>query len=118
MRMNPNGIAVLYDWDSVFLDRETFILGSAAVHFPVTWELDVPETPGISEVVAFVRDYQQARGKPFTRSELREVEAGATYARAYKARCEHAIDPGATRWRDSSRESLKRNGPLCFDRAS
>ncbi len=112
MRMDGDSIAVLYDWDSVFLDRETFVLGTAAAHFPVTWELDVPETPSIDEVAAFVREYEQARGAPFTRLELAEIEAAATYARAYKARCEHAIDPQSARWNGSSRESLLANGPL------
>src|SRR5262249_34320393 len=42
MRMGPQGIAVVYDWDAVFLDRETFVVGAAAAHFPMTWELDVP----------------------------------------------------------------------------
>ena len=69
------------------------------------------------EVVAFVREYEEARGAPFTRSELAEVAAAATYARAYKARCEHAIDRGGTRWRGSSRERLERDGPFRFDRA-
>jgi hypothetical protein len=117
MRMNPDRIAVIYDWDAVFLDHEAFIVGSAAAHFPVTWELDVPETPAIGEIAAFIREYEQARGAAFTTSELAEIEAGATYARAYKARCEHAIDPGATRWRGSSRESLQNNGPFQFNRA-
>jgi hypothetical protein len=116
MRMGPDGIAVVYDWDAVFLNHETLALGSAAAHFPMTWELDVPETPGIDEVAAFVREYQQARGVTFTVSELAEVAASATYARAYKARCEHAIDPTAARWHGSSRESLEINGPFKFDR--
>src|SRR5919202_1339152 len=86
MRMGPGGIAVLYDWDAVSLDREAFVAGSAAADFPVTWE-------------------------------LAEVAAAATYARAYKARCEHALDPGGARWRGSSREGLERDGPFRFDRA-
>src|SRR5919206_3684706 len=109
MRMGSGGIAALYDWDAVFLDREAFVVGSAAAHFPVTWELDVPETPSVREVVAFVREYEEARGAPFTRSELAEVAAAATYARAYKARCEHALDPEGARWRGSSRERLERD---------
>jgi hypothetical protein len=117
MRMGPGGIAVLYDWDAVFLDHEAFVVGSAAAHFPVTWELDVPETPSVREVVAFVREYEEARGAPFTPSELAEVAAAATHARAYKARCEHAIDPEGTRWQGSSRERLKSDGPFRFDRA-
>ena len=117
MRMGPAEIAVLYDWDSVFLDLEAFVVGSAAAHFPVTWELDVPETPSVGEAAAFVREYQEARGAPFARSELAEVAAAATYARAYKARCEHALDPEGARWRGSSRERLERDGPFRFDRA-
>jgi hypothetical protein len=83
MRMGPAEIAALYDWDSVFLGREAFVVGSAAAHFPVTWELDVPETPSVREVAAFVRECEEARGAPFTRSELAEVAAAATHARAY-----------------------------------
>ena len=117
MRMGPDGVAALYDWNAVFLDREAFVLGSAAAHFPVTWELDVPETPEVEEVAAFVRECEQARSTPFTCSELADVEVGATYARAYTARCEHAIDSGAARWHGSSRESLWDNGPFRFDQA-
>jgi Phosphotransferase enzyme family len=115
MRMGPDEIAVVYDWDAIFLDHETFMLGSAAAHFPVTWELPVPQTPSAAEVVAFVHGYETARGRALTAAELREAAASATYARAYKARCEHALDPGATRWLGSSRESLKANGPYRFD---
>ena len=114
MRMGPDGIAVLYDWDSVFLDRQTFTLGYAAAHFPVTWDLDVPETPAVGDVESFVREYEEARGATFTRPDLAEIAASATYARAYKARCEHALDPDGARWRGSSRESLKANGRFCF----
>ena len=114
MRMGPDGIAVLYDWDAVFVDREAFVLGSAAAHFPVTWELPVPETTTIHEVRAFLRDYERARGSNFTASELAETAAAATYARAYKARCEHALDPRAAHWEGSSRESLKSQGPFSF----
>lgn len=114
MRMSPSGIAVVYDWDAVLLDREAFIVGSAAANFPITWELDVSQTPAIGEVASFVCEYEQARGTEFTKSERIEIEAGATYARAYKARCEHAIDPGSVRWGGSSRESLKANGPFRF----
>ena len=114
MRMGADGIAVLYDWDAVFVDREAFVLGTAAAHFPVTWKLPVPETPSVDEVRAFVRDYEQARRSNLTASELAETAAGATYARAYKARCEHALEPSAVHWHGSSRESLQNHGPFRF----
>lgn len=82
---------------------------------PVTWELPVPETPTVDEVRGFVQDYEQARGSNLAASELAETAAGATYARAYKARCEHAIDPTGAHWRGSSRESLECHGPFSFN---
>jgi hypothetical protein len=116
MRMDEGALAVVYDWDAVFIDRETFVLGSAAAHFPVTWELDVPETPVLEEVEAIIHDYEQARGAPLTIAELAETAATATYARAYKARCEHALDPNGSNWHGSSRESLKLLGAFRFPR--
>jgi hypothetical protein len=103
MRMGPDGISVLYDWDAVFLDRETFVLGSAAAHFPVTWELPVPETPTRGQMAAFIQDYAQARGTALARAELIETAAGATYARAYNERCEHSLDPKGVNLHGSSR---------------
>lgn len=114
MRMGPESIAVVYDWDAVFLDCETFVLGAAAAHFPMTWELDVSGVPDAREVMAFVQEYEEARGQAFTDTELEEVAASATYARAYTARCEHAGDPGAAGWNGSSRQSLKDHGPFRF----
>ena len=117
MRMGPGGIAVLYDWDAVFLDREAFVVGLRRRALPGHLGAGRAGDALRREVVAFVREYEEARGAPFTRSELAEVAAAATYARAYKARCEHAIDLGGARWRGSSREGLERDGPFRFDRA-
>jgi hypothetical protein len=114
MRMGPQSIAVVYDWDAVFLDRETFVLGAAAAHFPMTWELDVSGVPDAHEVMAFIQEYEEARGQAFRDTELEEVAASATYARAYTARCEHAGDPAGGRWNGSSRQSLKDHGPFRF----
>jgi len=111
MRMGEDEIAVVYDWDAVFLDREAAFVGSAAAHFPVTWELPVPRTPMPGDMAAFVAAYQSARGSPFTTQELDEVAAYATYARAYTARCEHCLDRNRTRWSGSSREALADLGP-------
>jgi hypothetical protein len=111
MRMGAAEIAVVYDWDAVFIDRETFIVGSAAAHFPVTWELPVPATPTPEESAAFVHAYEAARGRPFSDAERAEVAASMTYARAYTARCEHALDPQRAGWPGSSRQALERLAP-------
>jgi hypothetical protein len=91
-RTDEPRIAVVYDWDSVMLAPETFVVGSAAAHFPVTWELPVPETPEPGEMAAFVSVYEDARRRKFSHADLEEIAAYATFSRAYKARCEHCGD--------------------------
>lgn len=116
MRLGGHGIAVLYDWDAVFLDRETLLAGMAAATFAVSWELGEPVIPKAAEVAGFVRDYEAARGTPFTMAELGEVAAAATYIRAYTARCEHALDGMGARRRGSFRELLRHEQALALDR--
>ena len=116
MRMGARGIAVLYDWDAVFLDRETLLVGLAAATFPVSWELGDPIIPAAGEVAGFVRDYEDARGIAFTAAELGEVAAAVTYIRAYTARCEHAVDGTGAHWRGSLRELLRNEGACSLDR--
>ena len=50
-----------------------------------------------SEASAFLADYEQERGRPFTADERRAAGAAAVYSRAYSARCTHAVgkDAGA-----------------------
>jgi hypothetical protein len=115
MRMGDDEIAVVYDWDAVFVDRETFVVGSAAANFPVTWELPVPATPTLRESAAFLHAYEAGRGRPFTEAERVELASGMTYARAYTARCEHAVDPHRTGWDGSARQALERWGPCTAD---
>jgi hypothetical protein len=61
-------------------------------------------------MTAFVEDYAQARGTALSHLELIETAARARYARAYKARCEHSLDPKAVNRHGSSREDLRNNG--------
>lgn len=107
MRMDEGRIAAVYDWDSVMLASEAVVVGTAAAHFARTWEPAGLPTPSPAESTAFVRDYEDARGQAFSASEVEAVAAGVTYARAYNARCEHAIDAP---WPGLSRESLATHG--------
>lgn len=84
-------VTVIYDWDSLALDRETLIVASASVGFTMTWHLDVRLTPTPEEARAFIAEYEQARGKMFTPDERRTMNATATYSLAYGARCYHSI---------------------------
>jgi hypothetical protein len=109
MRMDEDRLAVLYDWDAVFINRETFVLGGAAAHFPTTWELPVPKNPTPAEMSSFVRAYEKERGRSFSRREQAEIVASINYVRAYTVRCEHALDTGGKNWPGSTREVLSRS---------
>jgi hypothetical protein len=50
-------------------------------------------TPTLEERLAFIRGYERARGRPFSRDQHRRIVAAGSYAMAYTARCEHALDP-------------------------
>ena len=82
----------LYDWDSVTTGREPTLVGTAAGSFTYTEELDRPVArwPSAEESIAFVDDYEDARGAPFSQHERRAAFAAAVYLRAYAARCHHA----------------------------
>jgi hypothetical protein len=84
-------ISVIYDWDSLALDKEPVIVGSAARGFTMTWHLDVPVAPTLDEARAFVAEYEAARGKSFTKAERASLAAAATYAIAYSARCQNCL---------------------------
>jgi hypothetical protein len=85
----------VYDWDSVAVDLEPILVGEAARSFTATWYLDVPIMPSPEEAAAFVREYEQARGRAFAPAARETLRAAALYATAYTARCEHARDPRA-----------------------
>lgn len=107
MRMEGDRIAAVYDWDSVFLERETTVLGSAIANLPSL-------TP--ARAIAFVRDYEDGRGPPFTRPERAGIEAAITYALCYAARCEHALDPSPMHQAGPLRAALHATAPFRLDR--
>jgi len=53
---------------------------------------DLRPAPTMEETLAFVADYEAARGAAFSRGERRVVYAALVAAVAYSARCEHADD--------------------------
>lgn len=102
MRMGSDEIAVVYDWDSVYLETEASVVGSAAATFPTTWDLPVDPIPTRDQVLTFLAAYDVERGEPLAEKELVEVLAVFNYTQAYVARCGHALDPEAAkrRWAD------------------
>ena len=110
MRFEDGKVSVIYDWDSLRLDRETNLVGHTATHFPYTEHFDVPRRASPAEARLFVEEYETARGAPFSEQEHVAVSAAATYGLAYTARCEHAIDPAGKDLRGSFREALSSFG--------
>lgn len=79
---------VLYDWDSVVTDREPVFVGSAAASFTYTTELEISSFwPSTDQLLAFIREYEEARGEPFTAEEHRAARAAGLFLLAYAARC-------------------------------
>lgn len=110
-RFAGDAVRVIYDWDSLRVVGEADLVGSAAATFTYTEHLDVPRWPGGAEARAFAREYEVARGTPFSGAEWEAIGAAATYARAYGARCEQAIAPHVTAFSPGSlRDMLRRYG--------
>jgi Phosphotransferase enzyme family len=110
-RFEGGKIRVTYDWDSLRLDRETVIVGTAAATFPATWYLEVASrAPTPQEMRSFVQEYEAERGKPLARREREAIAATATYVIAYSARCEHALDSAGEDLGGGFREALARYG--------
>jgi Ser/Thr protein kinase RdoA (MazF antagonist) len=85
----------VYDWDSLSCDREPTLVGWAAATFTYTEAFGPARWPALEEARAFVSAYEQARGAPFQAAELRALGGAIVYARAYVARCVHALGQDA-----------------------
>jgi hypothetical protein len=108
-------ITVVYDWDSLRLDKEAIIVGTAAATFPATWSLEVASrAPSPEELWSFLEDYGAARGQLLSSEERGATAAAALYVMAYVARCEHAIDPEGKDLRGGFREVLSLHAEANF----
>jgi hypothetical protein len=83
--------SVVYDWDSLVLDREPNVLGSAAATFTYTELLPVELLPTADETLAFIDEYEAVRGSRLSHDERRATHGAAVYSRAYGTRCGHAV---------------------------
>lgn len=82
-------IAAIYDWDSVALSPEAYLVGHTAASFSVDYQRG-RELPDRSEAIDFVRDYEAARGRPFNTTERDIIDAAHGLQCAYGARCQHS----------------------------
>jgi hypothetical protein len=109
VRLRPDGVAAAYDWDSVALMSETSAVGQAAATWSSRDADDPPLAPGVDEVMAYVKAYEDARGRTFTDAERDGIGAAALWVLCYTARCEHAVRPSGTGPR-AARARLRADG--------
>ena len=89
-RFEQDKVCVVYDWHSLFAASEAEMVGRAAVQFTAQWAFPAPITPTLAEASAFVREYQTARGRSFSKVERAVVADAADYMLAQDARIEIA----------------------------
>jgi hypothetical protein len=83
-------LTAIYDWDSVGLATEAFIVGSAAATFTSDWSKPGGSLPRLDEMSAFVDEYQRAAGRAFDAHEREILDAANLLLVAYGARCQHS----------------------------
>ncbi len=106
-RYLPDGrVRIIYDWDSLALEKEPTIVGHAASYFTYTEFFNIERLPSREESQAFIADYEVARGKLFTPDERKTLDAAMIYGLAYGARCEHALKPNEREYPEGSCRAL------------
>jgi hypothetical protein len=87
---NGTKMTAIYDWDSIGLASEAFLVGSAAATFSSDWSKPGGSLPNLEEMRGFIADYGRARGKDFDEGELEVADAANLLLVAYGARCQHS----------------------------
>jgi hypothetical protein len=106
-RYLPDGrVRIIYDWDSLALEKEPIIVGHAASYFTYTEFFDIERLPSREESQAFIAEYEVTRGKPFTPDERKTLDAAMIYGLAYGARCEHSLHPDEQNYPEGSSRAL------------
>jgi hypothetical protein len=116
MRFENGSVSAVYDWESVARSPEPVIVGAAAHYFPSDFRFEGRrQIPTCDEALAFVADYEAARGAAFTGDELRSVRAALVDAMAYTARCEHSTATRTEAPEGSARAFLRAHGRELLD---
>lgn len=106
-RFEKDKVLMIYDWDSLYVQDEYYVLAIAAGSFTTTWDIPVKITPSQEEAYEFVREYEYVRGRRFTAEEMKKISAYITYFMAYTARCEFSNDQENNNFEGSFRQSLR-----------
>jgi hypothetical protein len=103
LRFEDGKIVATYDWDSLAFRPETELVGLSAHGFTADWTLEgVRRIPSADDICSYVADYEEARGRPFSKRERRSLFAHCVYFIAYGARCTHSLEPQKTEWEDNT----------------
>ncbi|WP_151759396.1 hypothetical protein [Dictyobacter vulcani] len=98
---------VVYDWDSLNLNKEPVLVAHAAMTFTyIPFLPDVADSPTREESLAFIADYEVARGSAFSAAERQTLGAAMTSTMAYGARCEHSLAPTERNYPAGSRRAI------------
>jgi aminoglycoside phosphotransferase (APT) family kinase protein len=103
IRLGPDGLVCVYDWESIQVGPECAAVGVAAATWRALGEANEPMAPSAAEIVRYVECYEAALSGALTAHQRRSARAAAVYALAYTARCEHALQPGTRNGRASGR---------------
>jgi hypothetical protein len=107
LRFAGGRLVAAWDWDSLGRGLEPAFVGSSAHCFTADYRVDdLDVVPTLDESLAFVSDYEAARGASFSADERRTAIAALVAMMAYSARCEHSdalTDWGSTPARTSPR---------------
>jgi hypothetical protein len=107
VRYTGDKVHIIYDWDSLALNKEPAIVGSAAMYYTyIPFLPDASGSPTREETLAFIADYETARGKAFSQEERLTLNAAITYSYAYSARCEHSLSPHDASFPEGSNRAL------------
>ncbi len=99
LRFDAGRVSATYDWDSLLSSAETDLLGVVVHGFTADWSVEgARRLPGREDILAFVADYEQARGASFTKRERRSLLARCVYTIAYGARCAMSGDLERVDW--------------------
>jgi hypothetical protein len=103
LRFEDGRIVATYDWDSLVFRPETELVGLSAHGFTADWSLEgVRRIPTADDIRAYVADYEEARGRPFSKRERQSLVAHCVYFIAYGARCTHSLEPNRTEWEENT----------------
>ena len=91
LRFRDGAVSAAYDWDSLVVGSEPVFAGAAAHSFTSDWSVrGLRCAPTAEESLAFLADYEAARGGRFDAVERRTALGALVASAAYSARCEHS----------------------------